>query len=106
MNLILLKILAATEKVGVGDGDKQAHIPSANSVDILAGVLNGAYIIAGGFAVIIIILAGFSFMTGSYDQAKITKAKNAILYSVIGLIVIALAFILTQYIIGKLKGVY
>jgi hypothetical protein len=72
----------------------------------LSGALNGAYFIAGVFAVIIIILAGFTFMTGSYDQAKITKAKNSILYAVVGLIIVILAFILTQFIIGKLKGAF
>lgn len=96
----ILEIIATTEKIPASE-IKNFHTNS--SVDILAAVLNTTYAVAGAFAVIVIILAGYSFATGSYDSAKITKAKNAILYSVIGLIVIATAFVLTQFLLGKIK---
>ncbi len=102
MNTLLLKILAVTEKIPVGSGKTQVDIPKASSVDVLAGVLNTTYAIAGTFAVLVIILAGFSFMTGSYDPTKIAKAKNAILFAVVGLIIIISAFILTKFILDKL----
>ena len=103
MDQILFKILAATEKIPVGSGKDQVNIPKDSSIDILAGALNAAYIAAGVFAVVIIILAGYSFATGSYDATKITKAKNAILYSVVGLIAIIAAFALTQFILDRFR---
>jgi len=103
IDLVLFKILASTDQVPVGSGDGKVNIPKIDSIDLLAGVLNGAYIAAGVFAVVIIILAGFTFATGSYDATKITKAKNAILYSVVGLIAIIAAFALTQFILDRFK---
>lgn len=94
----IFKILAETEKIPSG---QIKNLPTADSVDILSAVLNGTYMVAAAFAVIIIILAGYTFATGSYDSTKITKAKNAILYAVVGLIIIISAFVLTQFILGK-----
>lgn len=94
----ILEFIAETIKVPANGN----NIPINSSVDILAGVLYTIYAIAGAFAVITIILAGYTFVTASYDQTKIVKAKNAILYAVVGLIVIIAAFVITQFIIGKL----
>jgi hypothetical protein len=77
------------------------NIPKDNANDILAGVLNGAYFAAGAVAVIVIILAGYSFTTTVYDPAKIAQAKNALIYSITGLLVVIIAFIATQFIIGR-----
>jgi hypothetical protein len=95
----MLEIIAATEKIK----SSTVNIPTHSAVDILGGVLSGVYVIVGAIAVVIIILSGFSFASGSYDPAKIAKAKNAILYSVVGLIVVILAFLITQFVIGRFQ---
>lgn len=41
----------------------------------------------GGVAVIMIIVGGFQYATSQGESAAITKAKNTILYAVIGLVV-------------------
>jgi len=51
--------------------------------------------------VIVIIISGFMFVTAGSDSNTVTKSKNAILYSVIGLVVIMSAFVITQFIIGR-----
>jgi len=79
------------------------NIPQKNANDVLVGVLNSVYMAAGVVAVIVIILAGYSFVTAVYDPAKITQAKNALLYAVVGLIVVIVAFFITQFIIGGFK---
>lgn len=76
-------------------------IPKASPDAILSSVLNSVYFISGIVAVVTIIVAGFMYTTSAGDAAKVTKAKNAILYSVIGLVFIALAFTITQFVIGK-----
>jgi len=79
----------------------QLNIPTTSGNQVLANGLNIAYFIAGIMAVIIIILAGFSFVTSGNDPGAVTKAKNAILYAVIGLVVILSAFVITQFVIGR-----
>ncbi|MEI6850959.1 MAG: hypothetical protein WCK26_03260 [Candidatus Saccharibacteria bacterium] len=92
--MTIFKFLAQVPKIPI---DK----PPITADAVLLNVLNITYFVAGSLAVIIIILAGYSFTTAVYDPAKITQAKNAILYSVVGLIVIIVAFVITQFIMGK-----
>lgn len=102
MNII--EIFAVATKNPKLDPGKITNMPTNSAVEILGGVLSGVYFIVGAMAVIIIILAGFSFASASYDPAKVAKAKNAILYSVVGLIVVIIAFFITQFIVGKMTG--
>lgn len=69
---------------------------------VLANVFDIAYYIAGIIAVLVIIISGFKFAVGGDDPSSITKAKNSILYAVIGLIIIISAFAITNYVFGKL----
>ncbi len=77
------------------------NLPTISADQALHNTLGIVYWIAGVVAVIVIIVAGFVYTTSSGDQARVTKAKNAILYSVVGLVVIALAFVITQFVIGR-----
>lgn len=77
------------------------NIPKIEGSQVLANGLNVAYFVAGVMAVIVIIVAGLSFVTSGNDPAAVTKAKNSILYAVIGIVVILSAFVITQYVIGR-----
>ena len=68
---------------------------------VLSNGLNIVYLVAGIIAVVSIILAGFKYVTSAGDPAAITKAKNTILYSIIGVVVILLAFTVTWFVIGR-----
>ena len=56
--------------------------------ELIGNVLN--FLVWVGFAVapLMIIIAGFLFVTSGGDPAKITKAKNIMLYTAIGLAII------------------
>lgn len=58
--------------------------------------------IAGGVAVIIIILGGIKFITSQGDPQAIAKARNMIIYAAIGLAVSISAFIIVTFVVGKL----
>ena len=75
-------------------------VPQNNGVDIMRFV-NLALWVAGIIAVIVVIIAGINYSLSAGDPAKTASAKNAILYSVIGLVIIASAIAITGYIIGK-----
>jgi heme O synthase-like polyprenyltransferase len=92
--------MSTTTKI---DSSAIHNLPTNSAVDTLGGVLSGIYVIVGAVAVVIIILSSFTFASGSYDPATIAKAKNTILYSVVGLIVVIIAFAITQFILGRFK---
>lgn len=48
--------------------------------------------LAIGLTVIMLIFAGFLFLTANGDPTKITKAKQAVIWSVIGFVVSIIAY--------------
>ncbi len=66
---------------------------------IVGQIVNALLYVLGAVAVIVIIIAGILFATASGDPALITKAKNTLLYAVIGLIVAILAYAIVNYVI-------
>ena len=61
--------------------------------------------LSGGIAVLFLILGGLQYITSSGNKDKAEQAKQTILYAVIGLIVIALSFVIVAFVsqnVGKL----
>ena len=84
-----------------GNGEGQVNVPTLSDAEILTNVLNIVYFLAGVIAVIIIIIAGITYATSAGNSAGVTKAKNLILYSVVGLILITVAFSITNFVVGR-----
>ena len=63
-------------------------------------IINAIIGILGIVAVIVIILGGVQYMTSTGDAGKVKKAKDTILYGVIGLIICALAAAIVNFVIG------
>jgi hypothetical protein len=69
--------------------------------DVLQNGLNITYFIAGIIAVIVIIVGGIMYATSSGEAGNVTKAKNLILFAVVGLVVIFSAFAITNFVMGS-----
>lgn len=69
--------------------------------DIVTLIVNIFSIIVGIVAVIMIIYGGFKYITSGGDSGNITGAKNTIIYAIIGLVVVALAQFLVQFVLDK-----
>lgn len=62
------------------------------------------FAVAGVVAVIVIIIAGISYILSAGDPQKTAKAKNTILYALVGLVVAILANVIVFFVIGKIFG--
>jgi len=80
------------------------NIPSGNANSLFYDGINTVYFIAGLMAVIVIILAGFRYVTSAGDSGAVAKAKNQILWGIVGLIVVFLAFVITDFVIGRIQS--
>lgn len=69
--------------------------------NIISDAINIFSIIVGIIAVIMIIVGGFKYITSGGDSGNITSAKNTIIYAVIGLVIVALAQFLVQFVLDK-----
>lgn len=56
-------------------------------------------IIVGVISVVIIIIGGIGFITSGGDSAKVTSARNTILYAIVGLILVAFAQIIVKFVL-------
>lgn len=77
------------------------NVPQADADVVLRNVLNTAYFVAGIIAVIVIVIAGINYSLSAGDSGKLTKARNQIIYSVVGIVILLSAFGITNFIIGR-----
>lgn len=83
---------------------KSAQGNDANDNVVLRIIKAGANVIAflaGAAAIIMIIVAGFSFVTSGGNSEKTANARRRIVGATIGLVIIALAWAITRFITGK-----
>lgn len=69
---------------------------------LIHGIANLVALVAGIAAVIVIVIAGFRYVTSGGDAAKAKNAKDTIVGAVIGLVVIALAAEIIAFVISKI----
>lgn len=87
--------LQAAEDVGLASGDFRVII--VRIIQFILGFL-------GIIALVMVMYGGFIWMTAGGDPAKIDKAKKILVNTVIGIIIILLAFTITAFIINALRG--
>lgn len=78
-----------------------ASDPLTGTNGTLKKVTNILAVIAGIMAVIFMILGGIKYITSAGDPAEISKAKNSIIYALVGIIVIVLARSLIGWVLSK-----
>ena len=75
-------------------GNKQNSL-----VNNVTNILNAVIGVLGLICVVVMIIGGVNYMTSSGDAGKVKKAKDTILYGLIGLVVCVLAFALVNFVI-------
>lgn len=79
--------------------------PDANAEstvnDTVKLALNLFSAIVGIISVVMIIVGGIRYITSGGDSGKVSAAQNTVLYAVIGLVVVALAQIIVQFVLKK-----
>ena len=80
---------------------KSTDDPITGTGGILLNIANILAWFGGAKAVIMIIYAGFVYVTSSGDDGKVKSAKNIILYSVVGLVVIVVARMIVLFVVNR-----
>lgn len=83
----------STNKTTCGNSDIQLTGVVNNIVTILS-------IVVGVVAVIMIIVAGYKYITSAGDASKITSAKNTLIYAIVGLIIASLAQLIVHTVLS------
>jgi len=64
-------------------------------------IVNTLLYVLGAVSVLVIIVAGIMYTTSVGDPALITKAKNILLYAVVGLVVAISAYAIVNFVISR-----
>ena len=92
---VLLSGAIGTSPIGTGT-------PEVDVAALVNSGLNTAYGIAAVVAVGYIIYGGITFATSNGDASKVGRARKMLLYSIIGLVVVILAYAITTFVINNL----
>ena len=97
--IILAQIGQKIDMVG-GAGDQNANLVSTTIPNIINIIIGAIAIVA----VVVMIIGGITYMTSSGDAGKVKKAKDTILYGIIGLVVALLAFAIVNFVLSSIQG--
>lgn len=85
-----------------------AGVPQGTTADAgknidttVQNVINILSIAVGIAAVIMLIIGGFRYITSSGNQETVKAAKNTITYALIGLVIVALAQVIVNFVLNK-----
>jgi len=65
---------------------------------VFGNVVNAVLGLAGIVLFIMLLLGGFSYITSGGDPKKVESARNTLTYAIVGMIFIALAYLLLKFI--------
>lgn len=72
--------------------------------DIVSLVIKGVLSILGVIFLILMIYAGYLWMTAAGDQEKVSKSKNLIRAAIIGLCIVIGAYVISYFVLGIVKN--
>ena len=79
--------------------DLEKELPSKDGFQIKEAVTAALFII-GIIAVIMVIYSGILYITAAGDAGKLAKAKNSLIWSIVGLAVVILSYAIVRFVIG------
>lgn len=112
-SIILLAFLAFPTWVLAVDTDPRTNLGQATpdlikkgDINVLIGqIIQGVLSFLGVIFVVLIIYAGFMWMTAGGDSSKVQKAKDIIVRAIVGLIIVMSSYAITFTIISELTQV-
>ena len=78
--------------------------PGGQNVDlwgVIQTVINIILAIVGVIAVVMIIIGGIQYTTSAGDPGKVKKAKDTILYGIVGLVIALAAFAIVNFVLNN-----
>lgn len=90
----------AAEKLIDGDAFPQ---PAAGNEQLL-GIINFIFGVSAAVAVLMIVVAGFFFVTARGNPETVSKARMTILWACIGLVVVVFAATIINFVVFRVTG--
>lgn len=79
----------------------QTDDPLTGPGGIIGRAIDLLSILVGVASVIVIMVAGFSFITSQGEPAALSKAKNSLIFAVIGIVIVVLAQVIAGFVVKQ-----
>ena len=93
--------LCAGANFSTSDTDCNASGAEDSVNTIITTVINIFSLVVGFVSVIMIIVGGFKYITSGGNEGSVSGAKNTILFAIVGLVIVALAQVIVQFVLSK-----
>ncbi len=79
----------------------QTDDPITGPKGIIGRAIDLISILVGVASVIVIMVAGFNFITSQGEPAALSKAKNSLIFAVIGIVIVVMAQIIAGFVVKQ-----
>ena len=93
------KDAASCAALGAIDANPGGWCQSKDLTATVRAIINTIILVVGMLAVVMIIIGGINYALSQGDPGKVKKAKDTILYGIVGLVVFLLAFAIVQFVL-------
>ena len=88
---------------GIGSASTDSCGDSSQLTSVVRNFINIFSVIVGITAVIMIMVAGFKYITAGGDSGNVTSAKHTLIYAIIGLVVVAFSQLIVQFVLDTVS---
>ena len=87
------------ETMGCDKNPEDANEVFSNTV---INIINAVLGVIGLVAVVFVVYGGFLYLTSAGDSAKVKKGKETLMYALIGLVIVGLAYAIVNFVINNI----
>lgn len=92
---------SGTQNPGSGINCSDSGVDNNAIKTLAAKITNTFSIIVGAASIIMIIYGGFRYVTSGGESGRVGAAKNALLYAIVGLVIVALAQLIVHFVLNQ-----
>ncbi len=103
----VIKFVMLSQKVstaGITVGDVSVNLPTISANSVILNAIQWVIGIGGLIALIFVVYGAVVYVTSRGEPDKIQTAKRAILYAMIGLVIVALAQTITSFVASNIRN--
>ena len=97
------KVKCGSNVSGLSGGGCDSNVAGSSTKleGLIRTIINVFSAIVGSVSVIMIIIGGFRYITSGGDSNNVGGAKNTILYALVGLVIVAFAQVIVQFVLQR-----
>ena len=102
-NAIRIGLVSGTKNITAEIGGQTVSVVSVDANQMITNAIAWVVGVAGVVSLVFVIYGGYAYLNASGDAIKAIKARNILFYASMGLIIVAIAEIITGFVSAKLR---